>query len=159
MPESSRLLATVSARPDGASSVAAAIAASLARRSRTLLVDLNPDRAELATLLDIDESRTIYHLAYASQLAPVSGEELEAQVAWREGLALLPGITEPSQVGQLQPALVRDLIQTAGRRFDRVVLDLGRASADRMALLPALGAGADPARPDRVRAGLAAAGR
>ena len=40
-------------------------------------MDLNLDCPEVAPLLDTGCSKTIYHLAYNAQLAPVSPDELE----------------------------------------------------------------------------------
>jgi len=125
-----RLWGIVSARPDGATAVAAALAALLSAGSRTLLCDLNLERAEIAPLLDLDDSRSVYQLAYAAQLAPVTAEELEAHVSWHEGMAILPGPSEPGQADLISDHFLHSLLETATRRFDSVVLDVGRVRAD-----------------------------
>jgi len=68
-----------SARADGATTIAVGLAACLSAQGRTLLIDLNLDSPEVAPLLDVGSSRTLYHLAYNAQLAPVSAEELEEE--------------------------------------------------------------------------------
>ena len=127
-------VAVVSARPDGATSVATALATYFSARARTLLIDLNVERPEVAPLLDLPETHTVYHLAYAAQLAPVTHHELEEAVTWHEGLAVLPGIAKAGDADEIHTHFVTSLLEAAARRFDRVVLDLGRARPD---LLPA----------------------
>lgn len=121
-----RLVAITSARPDGATSVAAALAAYFSAGARTLLIDLNLERPELAPLLDLPETQTVYHLAYGAQLAPVSGEELEQTVAWQEGLAVLPGIAQAHEAVEIKELFLGSLMEAAAQRFDHLVLDLGR---------------------------------
>ena len=125
MPEG-RLLAIVSARPDGATTVAAALAALLSASSRTLLCDLNLERPEIAPLLDLDDSKTVYQLAYGAQLAPVTADELEGHVSWHEGTAILPGASNPGEAALISDHFLQSLLETAARRFEQVVLDLGR---------------------------------
>lgn len=125
-----RLIAIASARPDGATTLALGLAGVLSRTERTLLIDLNVERAEIAPLLDIDESRTVYHLAYNAQLSPVTQEELEDLVVWREGLAVLPGVADPAQGEQIRTHFVAGLIEAAQAGFNHVVCDLGRIGPD-----------------------------
>ena len=115
-----------SARADGATTVALGLAACLSARGRTLLVDLNLDCPELAALLDVGCSRTLYHLAYNAQLAPVSSEELEDHIGWRDGLAVLPGITHPEHAERITDHFLTGLLDAARRSFEYVVIDLGR---------------------------------
>ncbi len=125
-----RLIAIASARPDGATILALGLAGVLSRTERTLLIDLNVERAEIAPLLDIEESRTVYHLAYNSQLSPVTQEELEDTVVWREGLAVLPGVADPAQAEQVRTHFVTGLIGAAQAGFKHVVCDIGRIRPD-----------------------------
>ena len=122
------MVSVVSARPDGATTVAAALAAHWSAAERTLLIDLNLERPEVAALLDADATRTIYHLAFNSQLAPVAADDLEEHLAWHEGFAVLPGVTRPSQRSAVSDHFVGALIEQAAQRFDRIVIDLGRLS-------------------------------
>jgi len=115
-----------SARADGATTVAVALATCLSARSRTLLVDLNLECPEVAPLLDVGCSKTVYHLAYNAQLAPVSPDELEEHIGWRDGLAVLPGITHPEHSERITDHFLTGLLEAAGRRFENVVMDLGR---------------------------------
>lgn len=115
-----------SARADGATTVSVGLAASLSARGRTLLVDLNLDCPEVAPLLDVGCSRTVYHLAYNAQLAPVSREELEEHIGWRDGLAILPGITHPEHAERITDHFLSGLLDAASRAFEFVVIDLGR---------------------------------
>ena len=56
-----------SARADGATTVAVGLAAVLASRWRTLLMDLNLENPEVATILDLDPEVGIFDLAYKAQ--------------------------------------------------------------------------------------------
>jgi Mrp family chromosome partitioning ATPase len=125
-----QLIAIASARPDGSTTLALGLAGLLSRTERTLLVDLNLERAEIAPLLDIDESRTVFHLAYNAQLSPVTQQELEDNVVWREGLAVLPGVADPAQAEQVRSHFVTGLIGAAQAGFKHVVCDIGRIRPD-----------------------------
>src|SRR5438132_5423309 len=98
-----QLIAVVSARSDGATSLALGLAAVLGARHRTVLVDLNRDNAEIATFLNADESKTLYHLAYNAQLAAITEIELREHIQWQDGFAVLPGITDQRQAEQITP--------------------------------------------------------
>jgi Flp pilus assembly CpaE family ATPase len=115
-----------SSRADGATTIAVALATCLSARGRTLLVDLNLDSPEIAPLLDVGCSKTVYHLAYNAQLAPVGPDELEEHIGWRDGLAILPGITHPEHAERITDHFLAGLLEAAGRRFENVVIDLGR---------------------------------
>ena len=125
-PQRPALIAVASARPDGATTLALGLAALLSRTSRTLLIDLNVERPEIAPLLDIDESRTVFHLAYNAQLSPVTQQDLEDQLVWHEGLAVLPGIADAAQGQEIRSHFVAGLIEAARLGFKHVVCDLGR---------------------------------
>src|ERR1700682_2178617 len=86
------VVSLVSARPDGATTLAAALAAFWSGTERTLLIDLNLDQPEIAPLLDIGEGKTIYHLAFNAQLAPGGATALEDPLPWHEGMAVAGGI-------------------------------------------------------------------
>src|SRR2546423_15107163 len=105
-----QLIAIVSARSVGATSLALGLAAVVGARHRTVLVDLNRDNAEIATFLNADESKTVYHLAYNAQLAAITEIELRGHLQWQEGFAVLPGTTDPRQPGQMTPLLIRNLV-------------------------------------------------
>jgi Mrp family chromosome partitioning ATPase len=124
------LTAVVSARPDGATTVAVGLAAVRSAGGRTLLVDLNTDRADIAPLLDLGEARTIYHLAFNAQLNPVSGSDLEDHLLWHEGVAVLAGVSRGAHRRLIVDDFVSGLLDQALERFDHVVLDLGRVRAD-----------------------------
>ncbi len=119
-------ITVVSARPDGASSIAAATAAVLSQAGRTLLVDLNLDRPEQAVLLDLDDSPNLFHLAYRSKLGPASSAELEDHLQWRDGIAVLPGIARSDDAVEVTDAFIDGLVATAARSYEHVVLDAGR---------------------------------
>jgi hypothetical protein len=91
-----------------------------------LLIDLNLDHPEVAPLLDIGEGKTIYHLAFNAQLAPVSATDLEDHLTWHEGLAVIGGIARADQGSAIADHFVNALIEQAIGSFDRVVIDLGR---------------------------------
>jgi hypothetical protein len=130
-----------SARADGATTVAVGLAAVLAARSRTLLVDLNLDNPEVATILDLDPEVGIYDLAYKAQLAPVDRDELEEHTGYRDRIAVLPGVSRPDDVGRITAHFLTGLLDAATRRYENVVIDLGRmpallaAAAESMRLL------------------------
>jgi Flp pilus assembly CpaE family ATPase len=124
-PQIPHILALTSARPEGATSLAIGLAAVLSASTRTLLMDLNPQRPEIAQLLDVDDNLNVYHLAYRAQLSPVSPTELKSQLRWHEDLAVLPGITNPDQASVLNDQGVTFLVAAAQPLFDHVVLDLG----------------------------------
>jgi Mrp family chromosome partitioning ATPase len=132
------IISVLSARPDGATSLALALAARLSAEGRVLVVDLCLERPEVAPLLDLDESPNLHQLAYQSRLAAVRAVDLEAQVQWRDGMAVLSGSwLLPAQREEITNQFVDELLGNAVTRFDRLVLDLGRPRP----ILPALVAG------------------
>ena len=133
-----QLIAIVSARSDGATSLALGLAAVLGARHRTVLVDLNRDNAEIATFLNADESKTVYHLAYNAQLAAITEIELREHLQWQDGFAVLPGTTDQRQAGQITPLFIGNLLQVLRKEFEVVLVDGGRL---RQSLPSALSAG------------------
>ena len=133
-----QLIAIVSARSDGATSLALGLAALLGARHRTVLVDLNRDNAEIATFLNADESKTVYHLAYNAQLAAITEIELREHLQWQDGFAVLPGVTDQRQAGQVTPPFMGNLVQVLRKEFEVVLVDGGRL---RQSLPSALSAG------------------
>ncbi len=121
-----QLIAIVSARSDGATSLALGLAAVLGARHRTVLVDLNRDNAEIATFLNADESKTVYHLAYNAQLAAITEIELREHLQWQDGFAVLPGITDQRQAGQITQLFIGSLLQVLQKEFEVVLVDGGR---------------------------------
>src|SRR2546423_12780501 len=111
-----QLIAIISARSDGATSLALGLAAVLGARHRTVLVDLNRDNAEIATFLNADESKTVYHLAYNAQLAAITEIELREHIQWQDGFAVLPGITDQRQEGQISSGFMVNMVM--GLRVD-----------------------------------------
>ena len=115
-----------SARADGATTVAIGLAAVLAAKARTLLIDLNLDNPEVATILDLDPEVGIFDLAYKAQLAPVDRDELETHTGLRDRIAVLPGITEQDDVSRITGHFLTGLLEAASRRYEHLVIDLGR---------------------------------
>jgi len=120
-------IAVVSARPDGATCLAVGLAAAFSADARSLLIDLNLDRPELAALLELDERQNLYHLAYNAQLAPAGPEDLEEHVRWRDNLAVITGITHPMHRARISDLFVDGMLSTAQQKFEHVTVDLGRA--------------------------------
>ena len=133
-----QLIAIVSARADGATSLALGLTAVLGTRHRAVLVDLNRDNAEVATFLNADESKTVYHLAYSAQLAAITEIELREHLQWQDGFAVLPGITDQRQAEQITPLFMGNLLQVLRKEFEMVLVDAGRL---RQSLSSALSAG------------------
>jgi pilus assembly protein CpaE len=133
-----QLIAIVSARSDGATSLALGLAAVLGARHRTVLVDLNRDNAEIATFLNADESKTVYHLAYNAQLAAITEIDLREHLQWQDGFAVLPGITDQRQAEQITPLFVGNLLKVLRKEFEVVLVDGGRL---RLSLESAISAG------------------
>jgi pilus assembly protein CpaE len=121
-----QLIAIVSARSDGATALALGLASVMGARHRTVLVDLNRDIAEIATFLNADESKTVYHLAYNAQLAAIAEIELREHLQWQDGFAVLPGITDQRQAGQITPLFMGNLLQLLRKEFEVVLVDGGR---------------------------------
>ena len=119
-------LGVYSARADGATSTAIGLAAVLAARARTLLIDLNLDNPEVATILDLDPEVGIFDLAYKAQLAPVDRDELEQHAGFRDRMAVLPGIKHRDDARRITGHFMSGLLVAASRRFEHVVIDLGR---------------------------------
>jgi Flp pilus assembly CpaE family ATPase len=128
----------ISARADGATTLSLALAAVLGARDRTALLDLNMLNSEVASFLDLDESSTVYHLAYNAQLGPITDEELRGHLQWHDGFALLPGIVDPFHREQVGQHFVGSLVAAVQRQFTSVVVDAGRAD---VSLPPVLAAG------------------
>ena len=124
------VLSIVSANGAGATSIAAGLAAVLARDGRVLLLDLNPELAQMAALLDLDDRTNVYHLAHEARLEPVNAAVLEDQVRWHEGMAVLPGAADPEQAREIRDHFVNGLLDAASERFPSVVIDLGRVRPD-----------------------------
>src|ERR1700719_558897 len=110
-----QLIAIVSARSDGATSLALGLCALVGARHRTVLVDLNRDNAEIATFLNADESKPVYHLAYNAQLAAITEMELREHLQWQDGFAVLPGITAQRQAEQITPLFIGNLLPVPRR--------------------------------------------
>jgi Mrp family chromosome partitioning ATPase len=140
MPGPERSVVSVfSARPDGATSIAAGLAAVLSRTARVLLIDLCAHGPEVAPLLDVEDSPNVYELSFLARLTPVSASDLEAQVQWRDGVGVLAGNwPQPEQREEITDVFVEGLMTTAASRFDHVIVDLGRPRAT---LPPALAGG------------------
>ncbi len=122
----SQPISVVSARADGATTVSLGLAAVLGARSRTVLVDLNLENRDVAPFLDLEETKTVYHLAYGAQLAPIADEELLQHLQWHDGFAVLPGITHPHHREQITPHFVSSLLQALRGQFEHLVVDAGR---------------------------------
>ncbi len=120
------VLGVFSARADGATTVAIGLAAVMAAKARTLLIDLDLDNPEIATILDVDPEVGIFDLAYKAQLAPVERDELEQHTGVRDRIAVLPGINRRDDVDRITPHFLSGLIDAASRHFEHVVIDLGR---------------------------------
>jgi Flp pilus assembly CpaE family ATPase len=129
-PKPGSLTTVLSARADGATAISLGLAALASSKARTVLVDLNLANSEVATFLDLDESKTIYHLAYAAQLAPINNDDLRQQLQWRDGLAVLPGITHPTQREQITRHFLVELARALHDQFEVIVIDAGRVRSD-----------------------------
>ncbi len=125
-PRNPRVITIISARAEGATTLSLGLAAVLGARGRTALVDLNLESGDLATFLDLDESKTVYHLAYNAQLAPVGDEDLRQHLQWHDGFAVLTGITHPQHRKQVQSHFLGGLIDVLGAQFESVLIDGGR---------------------------------
>src|SRR6202022_232963 len=131
------LIAIVSARSDGATSLALGLAAVLGTRHRTVLVDLNRDNAEVATFLNAVETKTVFHLSYNAEPAAITDIELRQHLQWQDGFAVLPGITDHRQAEQITSLFIGNLLQVLRKECEVVVVDGGRL---RQSLPPALSA-------------------
>ncbi len=125
------VISVFSARPDGATSVALALAARLSEAHRVLAIDLCLERPEVATLLDMDESPNLYQLAYQSRLGAVRTDELETHAQWHDGMAVLTGNwLQRSQREEISDHFVDGLLAAGAAGFDHVIADLGRTRAE-----------------------------
>src|SRR6266568_4249981 len=115
-----------SARADGVTTLTMGLAAVLGARRRTVVIDLNLESSEVAPFLDLEEQRTIYHLAYGAQLAPISDEDLRQHLQWHDGFAIVAGISHPEHRVQIHQHFVGSLIQASRAQFERVLIDGGR---------------------------------
>jgi hypothetical protein len=102
----------------------------LSAPGQSLLIDLNLRRGDIAPLLDVDDSLSLYHLAYKAQLGPVSPGELKKQVRWRQSLGVLPGIIDPDQAEVLSEQAISFILAAARPIFSTIVIDLGEARHD-----------------------------
>jgi Flp pilus assembly CpaE family ATPase len=121
-----KIVGVVSAHAAGATSLATGLAGVLSARDRALLVDLNPELAQVAALLDMDDRTNVYHLAHDARLEAVTARTLEERVRWHEGLAVLAGAADPEQARQVRDHFVNGLLDAASARYSWAVLDLGR---------------------------------
>jgi Mrp family chromosome partitioning ATPase len=74
------IVGVLSARPDGATSVALGLAARLSAHRRVITIDLSLHRPEVAALLNLDESAGVHRLASRSRLAGVTGADLSGHL-------------------------------------------------------------------------------
>jgi Flp pilus assembly CpaE family ATPase len=125
-----RVAGVTSAHAAGATSLAAGLAGRIAGDERVLLVDLNPNLAQLAPLLDLDDSANVYHLAHRARLDPVTAAMLDEHIRWHEGLAVLPGASDPSQAQLIRDHFLYGLLDAAAGAYSWVVIDLGRVRPD-----------------------------
>jgi len=116
----------VAARADGVTTLTVGLAAVLGARRRTAVIDLNLESSDVAPFLDLEEQRTIYHLAYGAQLAPISDEDLRQHLQWHDGFAIVAGISHPEHREQIHPHFVGSLIQALRAQFETVLIDGGR---------------------------------
>lgn len=92
-------------------------------------------------MLDLDPEVGILDLAYKAQLAPVDRDELEQHTGYRDRIAVLPGVNRRDDVGRVTAHFLTGLLDAASRRYEHVVIDLGRmptllaAAADEVQLL------------------------
>ena len=121
-----QVISFVSARPDGATTLAVGLAAVLSASSDVLLIDLNLERAEIGALLDLRPTPNLYHLAYQSRLGRPDLRELEQHLQWRDGMAVLAGIARSVERSEVTDLLVDGLVEIASQSFDYVVIDAGR---------------------------------
>lgn len=122
------VLSVLSARPDGATTVAIGLAAALAHERRVLVVDCAFERSEQAAQLDLEDRPGLYELAYRSRLAPVGADELEAHVQWRDAVGVVAGITSPAHREEITDHFLDALLATATANFDCVLIDVGRVA-------------------------------
>jgi Mrp family chromosome partitioning ATPase len=115
------VVSVFSARPDGATSIAAGLAGVLSRSGSVLFADLAAHGPEVAPLLDVQDIPNVRELSIVARLTPVDAADLEAAVQWRDGIGVLAGAAEKVADGFMQ-----GLVIAAGSRFDHVVVDLGR---------------------------------
>jgi MinD-like ATPase involved in chromosome partitioning or flagellar assembly len=134
-----RVVSVVSAHAAGATSLAAGLAGILSGAGRVLLIDLNPELAQVAALLDVDDGTNVYHLAYDARLQPVNAAMLEEYVRWHEGLAVLPGVADRDQAREIRDHSVSSVLNAAAAQYEWAVIDLGRVHQE---LWPAATSGA-----------------
>ena len=115
----------VSARADGVTTLTVGLAAVLGARRRTAVIDLNLESSDVAPFLDLEEQRTIYHLAYGAQLSPISDEDLRQHLQWHDGFAIVAGISHPEHREQIYPHFVGSLIEALRAQFETVLIDGG----------------------------------
>jgi MinD-like ATPase involved in chromosome partitioning or flagellar assembly len=115
-----------SARPDGSTTVTIGLSGVAAAESRALAIDADVQRAELAALLDLEETPGIYELAYQSRLSPVRPDELESHVQWRDGVGVLPGVRHRENADELTEHFMSALLSCASATFDWVFIDSGQ---------------------------------
>jgi MinD-like ATPase involved in chromosome partitioning or flagellar assembly len=116
----------VSARADGVTSLTLGLAAVLGAQRRTVVIDLNLENSDVAPFVDLEENRTIYHLAYSAQLAPIGDEDLRQHLQWHDGFAVLAGIAHPQHREHIQPHFLGSLIHALQTQFETVLIDGGR---------------------------------
>jgi MinD-like ATPase involved in chromosome partitioning or flagellar assembly len=121
-----RVVGVTSAHAAGATSLAVGLAGVLSGAGRALLIDLNPELAQVAALLDVDDGRNVYHLAYDARLQPVSAATLAEHVRWHEGMAVLPGVAHRDQAREIRDHFVNALLNAAEAQYEWAVIDLGR---------------------------------
>jgi MinD-like ATPase involved in chromosome partitioning or flagellar assembly len=111
--KASSVVYVCAARPDGATTVTIGLSGVAAAESRVLAVDANVQRAELAALLNLDETPSIYELAYQSRLSPVGADALESHVQWRDGVGVLPGVASQDEGEEVSGPFMEGLLARA----------------------------------------------
>src|SRR5579859_2943508 len=125
------VVSVISARPDGATSIAVGLAGVLSRTGHVLIADLCEHGPEVAPLLDVEDSPNVRALGLMARLTPVGAGDLDAAVQWRDGIGVLAGPPTRAGRGETVPdGFVESLLIAAASRFDHVVVDLGRPRPD-----------------------------
>jgi len=110
----------------GRSTLAAALAGTLAPSGRVVLVDADRNRGALGPLLGVTGGGNVVSAATmpAPPGAPCRPRDLHAH---RAGFALLRGVPGPAQEVALDPADLTALLARLRRSFDLVLVDVGAA--------------------------------
>lgn len=109
----------------GRSFTACHLAATLASRTPTVLVDADPVLGTQGTRLDLNPERSLWFLAHEAILRPLDGPLVQRHLQQSGPLAVLAGLDDPGEPGVCTPEVIVRVLTALRAAYQWVVVDTG----------------------------------